>query len=1626
MRIPIRRRAALLATFAALALSAILLASFCVSAAPHLPTVTKALPGPEDVVRVDRERRTPEYVDGEIIVKLRPVLRMTSGAEAAAEELRALSMELGAEIVDSTCVGPDAELFLVRIPVGMSVDEAVMTYEAQRSVEYAEPNYLWYPEAPVIPNDPHFWRLWGMRNYGQDFYPGVFWEKGIPGSDIGATEAWGVRTDASSVLVAVIDTGIDVYHLDLTNNIWRNPGEIPDNGIDDDGNGFIDDVHGWDFANDDDTVFDDPAADRHGTHCAGTIGGEGNNGRGVAGVAWTAQIMSCKFIHGQSGSTWDAIDAINYASMMGARIASNSWGGGGESEALKDAIANSGMLFIASAGNSAENTDIYPHYPSSYDCPNIISVAASDWNDNLANFSCYGPESVDLAAPGHWILSAYAGAGYIWMGGTSMATPHVSGAAALVAAEYPEMPLYPGAAGWSEGDLTVKDALLVSVDGNPAFAGRMTSDGRLNVENAVKLQFPVRITSASADTTFGAGPLTVNFSAEVEYPIVVEEAWWSFGDGSDDADGYTASHTYEAEGAYLARFHAVTCEGVESVWPVQIVVANPETVILVDDDGGFDFENYFLYACEQAGLDYVVVDSRYPLGLPDGFSDRMLVWNTSFSWSDTLLPDQEDYLARFLDNGGRLLMISPEYLYDLGLTPFAWDYLHVWEYEDNVPMGHWDGIDGDIITDGMSFDGTIGFELEDSLWPDLNARPILKYDDYWGEIWPALRYAEENQRLVFTTVPWEELPIFDPGEDGDPINPDPNNSAYFLTKIYNYLIGPINRPPTIDKMEADIYFAKVGEEITFTAQAHDADGDSITYLWQFGGPEGPVEPVEGDTIKTAFDEPGGYEVVLTVLDEHGEWRSEFMVVVVVNPGSVLFVDDDDSDDDTEYYFFDAFDAIGQEYLAVPNIVMTGEYCGLAGLERFLVVWNCGELGGLSELEQPTVAEFLGKGGRLFLAGQEVMFGLDKSADGKAFARDYLHVAGVEHDVGTAYVTGVEGDPVTGSAGQVDLAFPEDFDDWTDSLTVAPEAAAIFLNGQDKPCALRYTGDDHRLVFMAVAFEAFPLEPAPEAYRATGVRPLNGVPPFDAGTLLSNVIEWIDEPLVTVTSPVADQVCTEPTIIAWETVDYTGEELSIDIDYSMDDGITWNSVATGEANDGSYLWDVAELSESGPCVIRVTAIRPDETSGSGVSSRFNVLVNLGVIVFVDDDDSNDDTEGYFIDALDAIGAKHIVTPPGSIMGEDGAKPGLELYRVVWNCGEHGGLDELEQAVIVDFLGKGGRLFLAGQQIMSGLASSGGVADFARDCLHVTGAELDVGTAYVTGIAGDPVTGGAGKVNLAFPEDFDDWTDSLTVAPEAAAIFLNDQDKPCALRYTGDDHRLVFMAVAFEAFPLAPVPDAEKAPRTRDGVPPFDAGTLLANVLEWIDVPIVIVTKPMEGQVYTGFTTVGWTAADYTGMGLAIKIEYSIDDGNTWTTLATDEANDGSYLWDLTKLSRGGQYVVCVTASRPDTVSGSGVSKPFTVSVVGANKFVAGPNPASDVVNFYVNASGDATLYVYDIAGRQVFSQKIESGQTYFAWHLVNNAGKPLANGLYLCYMVTADGVRTDIMRLVISRQSGVTE
>jgi subtilisin family serine protease len=311
---------------------------------------------------------------------------------------------------------------------GLSVGNAIGRYKNHPAIEFIEPNYIL--EAVDIPTDPRFAELWGMYNTGQT--------GGTPGADIDATIAWDVFTGSQDVIVGVIDTGVDYNHPDLAANIWTNPGEIPDNGIDDDNNGFIDDIHGWDFINNDNDPMDDNG---HGTHCSGTIGAISGNGIGVVGVSPNVSIMALKFLSsGGSGSSADAIDCLEYATMMGANLTSNSWGGGGSSEAMRLAIADAGAnnsLFVAAAGNSSSNNDVNPHYPSSYDLDNLVAVASTDHNDDLSSFSSYGATSVDIAAPGSSILSTLPGNSYGLLSGTSMATPHVSGALALIYGRFP-------------------------------------------------------------------------------------------------------------------------------------------------------------------------------------------------------------------------------------------------------------------------------------------------------------------------------------------------------------------------------------------------------------------------------------------------------------------------------------------------------------------------------------------------------------------------------------------------------------------------------------------------------------------------------------------------------------------------------------------------------------------------------------------------------------------------------------------------------------------------------------------------------------------------------------------------------------------------------------------------------------------------------------------------------------------------------------------------------------------------------------------------------------------------------------------------------------------------------------
>ncbi|WP_455200339.1 S8 family serine peptidase, partial [Kaarinaea lacus] len=290
-----------------------------------------------------------------------------------------------------------------------------------------------------------------------------------------------IETGSSNpVLVAVLDSGIDFNHQDLQSNIWRNPNEVANNGIDDDGNGFVDDINGWDFVNNDNNPQDDL---NHGTHVSGTIAAVGNNGIGVTGVSWTAQILPVKFLNrfGQ-GSTANAIRALNYAVALGARVSNLSYGGTAFSQALYDTIAaanNAGHIVVAAAGNSSNNSDNFPIYPAAYNLPNIISVAATGANDQLANFSNFGAVTVDLAAPGVNTLSTVPFNNYATMNGTSMSTPHVTGVVSLLLAKQP---------GLTPAD--VKSALLSTVDLLPSLAGRTVSGGRVNAFQALSTLAP--------------------------------------------------------------------------------------------------------------------------------------------------------------------------------------------------------------------------------------------------------------------------------------------------------------------------------------------------------------------------------------------------------------------------------------------------------------------------------------------------------------------------------------------------------------------------------------------------------------------------------------------------------------------------------------------------------------------------------------------------------------------------------------------------------------------------------------------------------------------------------------------------------------------------------------------------------------------------------------------------------------------------------------------------------------------------------------------------------------------------------------------------------------------------------
>jgi subtilisin family serine protease len=331
-----------------------------------------------------------EYIPGEVIVKFK--------SDTTAYKINTLHKKIGS-LKKMEFKG--TRIHQMRLPDGVSVEEAVEYYKSDPDVEYAEPNYI--VRIDSVPDDTYFNNLWGLHNTGQS--------GGTADADIDAPEAWNLTTGSTEVIIAVVDTGVAYDHPDLAGNIWNNAGETScSDGIDNDGNGYIDDCKGWDFVGND----NDPADyNGHGTHVAGTIAAHGNNSNGITGVMWQAKIMPLRFLGiSGSGTTADAVSAILYANAKGAHVINNSWGGSGYSQALKDAIDASNAVVVCAAGNSSSNNDTSSFYPAGYESANVISVAATDSRDNLASFSNFGKTSVDLAAPGLNIYSTIPVIGY--------------------------------------------------------------------------------------------------------------------------------------------------------------------------------------------------------------------------------------------------------------------------------------------------------------------------------------------------------------------------------------------------------------------------------------------------------------------------------------------------------------------------------------------------------------------------------------------------------------------------------------------------------------------------------------------------------------------------------------------------------------------------------------------------------------------------------------------------------------------------------------------------------------------------------------------------------------------------------------------------------------------------------------------------------------------------------------------------------------------------------------------------------------------------------------------------------------------------------------------------------------
>ena len=827
----------------------------------------------------------PDHVPGELLIKF--------NSQAPSSAVSDALLAAGASELDRSL---GLGLRHWKLGRGRSVEQALNALSApglQRWIEYAEPNYIYH--VVDVPDDPEFARLWGLYNGGQT--------GGTKGADVHALEAWMAGyTGSQSAVVAVLDTGIDYNHPDLAANIWVNTGEIPGNGKDDDGDGYIDDVRGWDFVNNDNDPMDDYG---HGTHVSGTIAGAGNNGLGVAGVNWRLKLMPLKWIDATgNGTSANAIKAINYAAAKKVRITSNSWGGFAKSKAMQDAIKNSGALFVAAAGNSGSSALTYPG-AYSLDMTNVLTVAATDHDDLLADFSNFG-SWVHLAAPGVDVYSTFPGADYATMSGTSMATPHVAGAAALVLAYNPTLT-----------NLDLKNRLLQTVDARANLSGKVTTGGRLNVQKALGAPTPavpvlvLRRTELIADAdndgwaepgeaiqlqvTIGnlrfAAASAVTASLSANGTLLGTQ---SAGDIAPDGAADLVFNFTVDPAAPAGQTMNFTLDSSVNGQPQRSLTfglrIGAVDVLLVDGAGAY--EPLYIAAIQAAGYSYRVLHAFDEVPAADEMSRyRAVVWYT-----DYFDPAQQAEVSKYMDGRGRyphpprMFVTGQDVGYNMADVfddpndgAFYTTYLHASYVNDIASSNSLAGDDDPLSGLSMSIPLNGGDGARDQYYPDVIAAvsPAKPLATYSGDGQGALSYDAGALRLIYFSFGFEGI---------DSTNPATATRATVMKRVLDWLTqvpsdgnyAPVAVPAGPHALLA-VSPATTVDVALDGSGSYDFDGTIAGYQWSEGATVLGTDPTIALTL--GF---GIHSIALTVTDATGKTGTSILTISV---SQRLFGDD---------------------------------------------------------------------------------------------------------------------------------------------------------------------------------------------------------------------------------------------------------------------------------------------------------------------------------------------------------------------------------------------------------------------------------------------------------------------------------------------------------------------------------------------------------------------------------------------------------------------------------------------------------------------------------------------------------------------------------------------------------------